>query len=80
MKAITTALTMVAMLAIGLLISVAVLDPLQATVQTYDLGGMGSSVDNIHVTLVKYMVPVSIGSILTWTIFRILFRERQRVQ
>jgi uncharacterized BrkB/YihY/UPF0761 family membrane protein len=79
MKAITTFLTMVAMLAIGLLLAVAVLDPLQATVQSYDLNGMGSTVDSIHVTLVKYMVLVSIGTTLLWTVFRILFKERQRV-
>lgn len=79
MRAITTFLVMVAMLGIGLLISVAVLDPLQGVVTTYDLNGMNTQVSNIHVAAVKWMVPVALFSFLVWAVFTILRRERQQI-
>jgi len=79
MRAITTLIVMFAMLSIGLLLAVAVLDPLRALVLTYDLGGMNSQVNGIHVVLVKYMAPASMVTIITWAVLRILRDERQQV-
>ena len=79
MKAITTFVVMVAMIGIGLLIAVATLDPLTTTVTAYDLGGMESQVNSIHVALVKYMVVAAIATALLWAVFRILRTERQQL-
>lgn len=79
MRAITTFLVMVAMLGVGLLIAVATLDPLAATVTGYDLNGMDTQVGEIHEVLVKYMVPAGMASMVLWAVFRILRTERQNV-
>jgi len=72
-------LVMFAMLSVGLLIAVAVLDPLRALVLTYDLGGMNGQVNGIHTALVKYMAPASMVTIIIWAVLRILRDERQQV-
>lgn len=80
MRGITTALVMVGLFAITYLIAVAVMDPLSTTILAYDLGGMGGQVEGIHTALVKYMVPVFLGSVLLWAVFWILRKERQTVR
>lgn len=78
-KAITTFLVIVATISIGLLYAVATLDPITGMVTSYNLNGMESQVNDIHVTLVKYMVLVAIASAFLWAVFRILASERQQV-
>lgn len=78
-RAITTFLVIVASISIGVLFAVATLDPITAMVTGYDLGGMESQVNSIHVALVKYMGLVAVASALLWAVFRILREERQRV-
>lgn len=77
MKGITTFVVLVAMLSIGLLLSVAIFDPLTQIALTYNLGGMSGQVEDIHVTAVKYIVPVALGTFLLWCVFYILRKERQ---
>jgi len=79
MRTIITTLVLIATVGVGLLIAVAVTDPLTATVTTYDLGGMESQVNSIHVTLVKYMAIAGIASALIWAVFNILRTERQQL-
>lgn len=79
-KAVTTFMTLAALFVIAFFIGVSVLDPLVPTVQSFDLGGMGSQVDGIHVAIVKYMVPVFLGAILVWSVLFILREERQTVR
>lgn len=78
-RAITTFLVMVAMVPIGVLLAVAIGDPLLGIVTTYDLGGMQGQATQIHTFLVKYMGIAFIGVALLWAIFRILREERQQV-
>lgn len=80
MIGITTLIVFVAMFAIAFLIAVAVADPLVTTVTGYNLGGMGTQVDAIHVALVKYMVPVALGTMIVWAVIWIMRRERQTVR
>jgi uncharacterized BrkB/YihY/UPF0761 family membrane protein len=80
MRGLTTALVLFALFGIAYLIVVAVLDPLSSTVLAYNLGGMGSQVENIHIAAVKYTVPVFLGSVVLWAVFWILRRERQTVR
>ena len=70
---------MVAIVPIGLLLAVAISDPLVGVVTTYNLGGMEGQVNQIHIVLVKYMGIAFIGVLLLWAIFRILREERQQV-
>jgi len=79
MRTIITLLVLVASAGIGLLLAVAVGDPLTATVTTYDLGGMESQVNSIHVTLVKYVGIAAIATALVWALFNILETERQQL-
>lgn len=79
MRAVTTFLVMCAMVGIGVLIAVAVLDPLTVLVTSYDLNGMDTQVNDIHVVLVKYMGITSIGVAFLWAVFRILRTERQQL-
>lgn len=78
-RVVTTFLVMIAMLGIGLLIAVATLDPLQAVATSYDLNGMDSQVNQIHLASVKWIVPVALFSFLSWAVFTILRRERQQL-
>lgn len=77
MKGITTFVVLVAMFSIGLLLSISVMDPLSQIVLGYNLGGMNSQVEGIHVAAVKYIVPVGLGTFLLWCVLYILRRERQ---
>jgi len=77
MRTIITLLVLVASVGVGLLLAVAVGDPLTATVTTYDLGGMESQVNSIHITLVKYMGIAGIAAAFLWALFNILEKERQ---
>lgn len=79
MRAITTFIVLLVVLAVGLLIGVAVLDPLRQLVLTYDLGGMSGQVKDIHVSVVKWMVPAGVFTAVVWAVFTILRRERQQV-
>lgn len=79
MRTIITFLVLIATVGVGLLLAVAVTDPLTATVTAYDLGGMESQVNNIHLALVKYMAIAAIASALIWAVFNILRRERQQL-
>jgi len=80
LRAITTFVVMVAILALGFMISVAVFDPLLSMALGYDLGGMGGIVENIHSVPVKWMVPVGIATFGLWAVFFILRRERQTIR
>lgn len=80
LKGITTFLTFVALFAVAYFLAVAIGDPLFATVSGFDLGGFGSQVDGIHETLVKWIVPVGLGTFLLWAVFWILREERQTVR
>lgn len=80
MSAFTKALVMFGLFGILYLIAVAVLDPLTATVLQYNLGGMSGTVQAIHKAGVQYIVPVFIGSVLSWTLFYILRHERQTMR
>lgn len=80
MKGITTFVVLVAMFSVGLLISVAVMDPLSQIILGYNLGGMGGQVSNIHVAAVKYIVPVGLGTFLLWCVLYILRRERNTIR
>lgn len=80
MRGITTAIVLVGLFAIAYLVAVAVLDPLSTIALGYDLGGMGGQVEGIHVAVVKYMVPVFLGSVLVWAVFWIMRSERQTVR
>lgn len=77
MSAFTKALVLFGTFGITYLIAVAVLDPLTSVVLGYQLGGMSSTVQSIHEAGVKYMVPVFIGTVLSWVVFYILRNERQ---
>lgn len=77
-RAVIAFIIMAAMISIGVLISVAVLDPLTATVTSYNLSGMDSQVNNIHIALVKYTGIASIAVIGLWAVLRILRTERQQ--
>lgn len=79
MRTIITLLVLISTIGVGLLFAVAVTDPLTATVTGYDLGGMESQVNDIHVTLVKYMAVAAIASALIWAVFNILQKERQQL-
>lgn len=78
-RTITTFLVLVAAAGIGMLLAVSIGDPLTATVTGYDLAGMESQVNGIHVGLVKYMPIVAVASALLWAVFRLLRTERQQV-
>lgn len=78
-RTIATMLVLAALFSIGLLLSVATLDPLSAMVTSYDLGGMESQVLDIHEAAVKWLVPAGLGSLLLWAVFRLLRTERQQV-
>lgn len=78
-RAVITFLVIAATISIGLLYAVATMDPLTATVTSYDLAGMESQVNDIHIVLVKYMVLAAIGSAGLWAVLTILRRERQQV-
>lgn len=80
LKAVTTFMTMAALFVIAYFIGVAMLDPLLPVVQGFNLGGMGSQADDIHVAVVKYMVPVFLGVIMVWAVLFILREERQTVR
>lgn len=80
LKAVTTFMTLAALFTIAFFLSVAMFDPLVPIVQGFDLGGMGGQVTDIHVALVKYIVPVFLGSILVWAVLYILREERQTVR
>lgn len=80
MRGLTTALVLFGLFGIAYLVVVAVLDPLSAIALGFDLGGMDSQVEGIHVAAVKYMVPVFLGSVTLWAVFWILRRERQTVR
>ncbi|MFB6198676.1 MAG: hypothetical protein ABEI52_10475 [Halobacteriaceae archaeon] len=80
MRAITTFLVMSALFGLAFFIGIATLDPLTQTVQTYDLGGMGSQVNLIKNAVVKYGVPVFLGSVIVWAVTVILRKERQTVR
>jgi hypothetical protein len=79
-KGITTFLTFVALFAIMYFVAVAIADPLLPTITAFDLGGMDSQVTGIHEVLVKWIVPVGLGTFLLWTVFFILREERQTVR
>lgn len=79
MRTIITLLVLFAGLGVGMLFAVATLDPMTATVTSYNLHGMEGQVDDIHVTIVKYMVVVGIASAFLWAVFNILQTERQQL-
>jgi len=79
-KAVTTFLTLAALFSIAFFMAVAISDPLLPTVLSYDLGGMGSQVEAIHATIVKWMVVVFLGTITVWALLFILREERQTVR
>ncbi len=79
-KEITGALTMMGVFVIMFFVAIAIVDPLYATLSGFSMGGMGSQAEGIHVAIVKYSVPVFLGSVLVTTVFYILNRERQTVR
>lgn len=79
-KIVTTFLTLSALFGIGLFIAIATGDPLIGVVTSFDLGGMNSQATAIHESMVKWIVPVFLGSILMWAVYMILREERQTVR
>lgn len=80
MRGLTTALVLFGLFGIAYLVVVAVMDPLTAIALGYDLGGFSGQVESIHVAAVKYIVPVFLASVIIWSVFWILRRERQTVR
>jgi hypothetical protein len=78
MKTLTTMMVLVAAAGVGLLLAVAVGDPLLTTVTAYDLNGLGGQATDIHKTLVQYVPIAAVATAFIWAVFRILRTERQR--
>lgn len=79
LRGISTALVLIFVLSIGLLLGVGIFDPLQTTVAGFNPDNMGA-INNIHEVMVKWLVPVGLGTILLWAVLWILREERQTVR
>lgn len=80
MRAITTLIVSAMLLVIALLISIPVMDQLIPLVTDMTAAKYDSTLSNIHVVLVKWVVPVFLGSATVYAIFWILRDERQTVR
>jgi len=78
MKGITTFIVMVGMLGLALLVGIPVMDEIAPLAQNM-APQHADQVSNIHVTVVKWIIPVFIGTMLLWAVFWILRQERQTV-
>lgn len=79
MRGITTIVVMGGLFVIAMLVGVPLMDKL-APMASGMAPGYASQIDGIHVTLVKWIVPVFLFTIILWGVFWILRQERQQVR
>lgn len=79
MRGITTFIVMVGLFSIALIIAVPMFDTMVPIV-TGITPGNDPTINLIHETVVKWIVPVFLFSILGWVVFWILRTERQQVR
>jgi len=79
-KTVIAVLGLIAGLAVGLFIAVAVMDPLMGALGGVGFGQFGGEADAIHEVVVKWLVPIGAFSAIGWGLFSILRSERQTVR
>lgn len=79
MRGLTTLVVMATLFVIAYLIAVPVMDGL-APVAIDIAPGYSGQITGIQMALVKWIVPVFIGTIVLWSVFWILRQERQQVR
>ena len=73
-------LTFLTIFSIMAFFAIATLDPIYQTLAPHIApGGATGAADNIHLTIVKRMIPIGIGSAIVVTVFYILREERQTI-
>lgn len=80
MRGLTTLIVMAGLFSMSLLVGIPVMDQLAPLVIEMTPEAYDSMINNIWETTVKWIVPISLGTVVIWAVFWILRTERQEVR